>query len=152
MAVRKNTKAQAQTILPEVSTGSDLSLRLDKISEQTGLSPQNLLQKWILQEETMIGLMRSNKEPVAEPQPKSTNAALPKKPAARKKAPETVPLDPNSPDYLRKILIQRVEELKSEGMSLKKIAEALNKEKAPTVSGSGKWYGSSVTNLLKSKK
>ena len=38
------------------------------------------------------------------------------------------------------------------GITLKKIAETFNDEKVSTVSGTGKWYASSINNLMKSKK
>jgi hypothetical protein len=148
MAIRKNTKAQTQTIFQEVSTGSDLSLRLEKVSEQTGLSPQSLLQKWILQEETLIGLMRHGKEQVEDKAPISKDAA--DRPAIRKKKAESVQPDTSTPKD-RKTLAKRAHKLKREPITLKKIAEIFNDEKIPTVSGTGKWYASSVTNLLKSK-
>ena len=49
MAVRKNAKAQSRTINLETPLDSDLSLRLENISKQTGLSHFDLIQKWILQ-------------------------------------------------------------------------------------------------------
>ena len=39
-----------------------------------------------------------------------------------------------------------------EGMTLNKIAKTFNEERVPTVSGAGKWYYSSVANLLNAKK
>jgi hypothetical protein len=43
-----------------------------------------------------------------------------------------------------------VKNLKKEGMTLVKIAEIFNEENVQTVSGKGKWYSSSITNLLNS--
>ncbi|MDR1621783.1 MAG: hypothetical protein LBS00_05355, partial [Synergistaceae bacterium] len=62
MALRKNVKSQVETTLPEISIDRGLLSRIEKISEQTGLDTSALLQKWILQEETLIGFMQRSKE------------------------------------------------------------------------------------------
>ena len=142
VAIRKNMKDQPKIILLEVSSDSDLPLRLKKISEQTGLSSLNLLQKWILQEESLIGIIQRSKAHTpkrAEAQPNVSKSA------------EAVQLGSSKTEY-RKILIKRALKLKKEGMTLKKIAETFNIEKLSTVSGAGKWYSSSINNLLHSKK
>jgi hypothetical protein len=141
----KNTKHMATTVLAEVPSGSDLPLRLQKISEQTGLSPLNLFQKWILQEESFIGLIQGTKGQPSKQAKASQNASSLKEPAVKADLPAV-----DSPNY-REELIKRAARLKKEGTPLKKIAEIFNKEKIPTVSGSGKWYGSSISNLLNSK-
>jgi intein-encoded DNA endonuclease-like protein len=61
-----------------------------------------------------------------------------------------ISLDPNSPDY-RKTLVKKTKKLKKEGMTLKQIAETFNDEKVLTLSGTGKWYASSINNLLSKK-
>ena len=142
MAIRKNMKDQSKAILLEVPIDSDFPLRLEKISEQTGLSSLNLLQKWILQEESLIGVIQRSKEPT--PQRAETHPSV-------SKSAEAVLPDPSDPKY-RKMLIKRAMKLKKGGMTLKKMAETFNDEKVPTVSGTGKWYASSINNLLSSKK
>ena len=143
MAVRKNLKDQPKTVLLEVQSNSDLPLRLEKISEQTGLSSLSLLQKWILQEESLIGVIQRSKEPA------SNRAEA--HPSVSKSEDTVVPYDPSNPNY-RKILVKKAMKLKKDGMTLKKITETFNDEKVPTVSGAGKWYSSSINNLLNSKK
>ena len=140
MARKRNTKKQPEIALLKMLGDTDLPLRIEKISEQTGLSSINLLQKWILQEESLIEVIRRSKEHTSK---RATHASV-------SKSAEFVPPDPGSPDY-RKMLAKRAKNLKKEGMTLKKIAETFNDEKMPTVSGSGKWYPSSITNLLNSK-
>ena len=142
MATRKKMKDQPKRILLEVPSDSDLLLRLEKISEQTGLSSLSLLQKWILQEESLIGVIQRSKKPA----PKRVEAH----PSVSKSA-KSVQYDPRNPNY-RKMLLKRALKLKKEGMTLKKIAETFNDEKIPTVSGTGKWYPSSINNFLNSKK
>ena len=140
MAVRKNIKPKI--IKLELPFDSDLLLRMEKISEQTGLSSLSLLQKWILQEESLIGVIQRNKE------------TAPKRAKARpdvSKSSKAVQPGPGNPEY-RKTLVKRALKLKKEGMTLKKVAETFNDEKVPTVSGTGKWYSSSINNLLNSKK
>ena len=142
MAIKKKMKDQPKTILMEVPPGSDLLNRLEKISEQTGVSFLNLLQKWILQEESLIGVIQRSKEPVpkrAEAHPTVSKNATTDQPGLGK------------PEY-RKMLVKKAMKLKKEGVTLKKIAETFNDEKIPTVSGTGKWYSSSINNLLNLKK
>jgi hypothetical protein len=155
MARRKNLKDQPKTALLEIPSSSDLPLRLEKISEQTGLSPLNLLQKWILQEESLIGVIQRSKDPAPE---QAGAKAPPHKGQVRSKAnpsvsksAKVVPSVPGNPNY-RKTLVNRAKKLKKEGMTLKKIAETFNDEKVQTMSGTGKWYASSINNLLNSKK
>jgi hypothetical protein len=118
--------------------------------EQTGISPPDLFLKWVLQEETLIGVMQRNKEPMAEQAETRPDVAPQKGTAAQKKSAETIPPGPGDPNY-RKTVVKRAQKLKKEGMTLKKIAETFNEEKVATVSGTGKWYSSSVANLLNSK-
>ena len=70
MARKENVKSQSETIAPETPTESallsDLRSRIEKISEQTGLDFVNLLQKWMLQEESLIGRMRYGEGRAAE--------------------------------------------------------------------------------------
>jgi hypothetical protein len=159
LTLKKGTKKMAPTILMEVPSGSDLPLRLQKISEQIGLSSLNLFQKRILREESFIRLIQGTKGQSSK-QAKTKarqNASSLKEPAVQEKGtkadfhafPESFP-EPDSPNY-RKELVKRAARLKKEGTPLKKIAEIFNEEKIPAVSGSGKWYGSSISNLLNSK-
>ena len=137
MPVRKNIKAQPKTTLLELPSGSDLPLRLNKISEQTGVSSFNLLQKWILQEEFLIGVIQRSK------------ASAPKRAEARPGVSKSAK-GPGTED--RKKLVKRAKQLLKEGKTLKEIAGTFNEEKIPPVSGAGKWYSNSINNLLNSKK
>jgi hypothetical protein len=146
MARRKNM--ENETILLEALTDSGLLSRIEKISEQTGLSTLDLVQKWVLQEESLIGLMARGKNNVTE-QAETTSATSSQRVPGVQKQENPAEIDFNSPDY-RKMLIERAKKLKKEGITLVKIAEIFNEEKVQTVSGKGKWYSSSIVNLLNS--
>ena len=149
MALKRKEKTLKVIPILEVQSSSDLPARLEIISEQTGLSTLNLLQKWMLQEETLIGIMQRNKEPKVEQAEK--RPAPQKNTDDKRKSTEAIPSDPGNPNY-RKTLVKMAQKLKKSGMSLNKIAENFNEEKVPTVSGTGKWYYSSIANLLNSKR
>jgi hypothetical protein len=143
MAIRKNTNKGSRTRGTKIGSFMDalaqdgLSDRIQKLSEQTGLSCQDLLQKWALQEETLIGILRRGSEE--------------NRPSADPSIPETQEdVSPNGADY-RKILFRRVQGLRKKGMSLKGIADLFNKENLPSVRGKGQWYASSIVRLLKAK-
>ena len=152
MTLKRITKNSTKTAsLLKVQSGSDLLVRFENISEQTGLSHQSLLQKWILQEETLIGLMQRNRKPMKEQAETKMGADPKKNPAVQKEKAKTISSNIGNPNY-RETLVKKAQKLKKEGMSLKKIAESFNEEKVLTVSGTGKWYSSSIANLLKIKK
>ncbi|MDR1874957.1 MAG: recombinase family protein [Synergistaceae bacterium] len=157
MAIRKNIKDQAEVVLLEVPADSELPGKLEKISEQTGLSPLDLFRKWVLQEESLIGVLQSgalqsgalqSSEDRLSDEDEACDAFCPK--TARENGAKADFPAPGSPEY-RKLLVNRVMKLKNEGMTLTRIAATFNEEKVPTVSGAGKWYSSSITNLLNAK-
>jgi len=151
MAFKRAKKNTTKIIsLLEIQLDGSLQARIEKISKRTGLSTHNLFQKWILQEETLIGIMRSNKS--MEEQTETSRDDKPqRKPVVRRKSTESVLSDTDSLNY-RKTLIKMAMKYKKDGMTLNKIAETFNNEKVLTISGTGKWYSSSVANLLKVKK
>ena len=149
MALRKNARQETKTINVKVPIYSDLSFRLEKISKQTGLSNFNLIQKWVLQEESLLGIMLY-KERMEQTAP-SKRTVRQKKISGVKEQGDPAAIDPQSQAY-RKALAKRVKKLKKEGMTFKKIAETFNDENISTVSGTGKWYTSSITWLLNSMK
>ena len=149
MALRKNVKKETKTITVNVPVNSDLPLKLTKISKQTGLPVYDLIQKWVLQEESMVGLMLYSKNQTAG-QTGANRRTGRQTPAGVRGKTETAKTDTASLNY-RKTLVKRVKKLKKDGMTLKKIADTFNEEKVSTVSGTGKWYTSSITWLLKLK-
>jgi chorismate-pyruvate lyase len=149
MASPKNEKSQPKTISLEVPIDSALSSKIENISKQTGLGIQDLLRKWVLQEESLIGLMQHSRNQATE-EPQTRSIAVSQEVSSVPKLKEIEATNPDSPDY-RKVLIKIVKRLKKEGMTLIKIAELFNNEKVQTVSGKGKWYSSSINNLLHQK-
>jgi hypothetical protein len=149
MPLRKKVKDQTEETWKSLIS-DDLLNRIRNIVEQTGTPPPDLFLKWILQEEAFIGLMQRNKGQIAEQTETRQDVVPQKTPAASKKYAAGASLNPSSPNY-RKTLVKRARNLKKEGMTLKKIAETFNDEKVLTFSGTGKWYASSINNLLKSK-
>ena len=152
LALKKDVINPAKMIpMLEVQSGSDLPAKFERISEQTGLSPLSLLQKWMLQEETLIGIMQRSKETKADQTEAIPDVALQKNTDDQRKSAESIPIDPDSPKY-RKSLIKRVQKLKREGMTISRIAKTFNEENVQTVSGKGKWYSNSIVSLLHSKR
>ncbi|MDR2175566.1 MAG: hypothetical protein LBO82_06480 [Synergistaceae bacterium] len=150
MAFKKEAKKRLKAVpFLEEPENSDLPERLQKISEQTGLSSLSLLQKWILQEESLIGLMQRSKTQTAK-QSEILHDASPQQSSDVQEREKNTEVSPDSPNY-RKMLIGKAEKLKNAGATLVKIAAIFNEEKLPTVSGKGKWYSSSLTVLLNSK-
>ena len=148
MAIKRSTKNQKKaTSFAKFPANSDLPARLQKISEQTGLPFNELLQKWILQEESLIGIIQRGRGQAPESAGKRS-ASSRKTAVALEKSAELPPH--SSPEY-RKMLLNKARQLKKNGMTLKKIADTFNEENVSTVSGSGKWYSSSIANLLSSK-
>ena len=158
MALKENVKSQSETIAPETPTESallsDLRSRIEKISEQTGLDFVNLLQKWVLQDESLIGLMRYGEGRTAEKGEIRPDASLRENPdvpdVQEREKEKPAEAGPASSNY-RKTLVKKAANLKKAGTTLVKIAEIFNEEKLPTVSGKGKWYSSSIILLLNSK-
>jgi len=52
----------------------------------------------------------------------------------------------------REAAVTYIKQLHAEGVSMNKIAERLNNENRPTISGGGKWQKSTVSFLLKGRK
>jgi hypothetical protein len=150
MVYRKKAKNSAQAITLQVPVNSDLTSRIEKISEQTGLDVASLLQKGVLQEESLIGLMRPGKgRTVKRPKTRISPDSSPQDAYDAQEQEEIVDINPGSPNY-RQMLVKRARKLKKDGMTLVKIADIYNEEKLPTVSGRGRWYSSSIVNLLNS--
>ena len=145
MAIKRNLKSKSEEEFWKPLISDELAFRIMNIAGQTGISPPDVILKWVLQEEAWIGLMQSGKAQTATPPKTAADNSV-----RKKKGANDVPLDHKSPGY-KKELVKRVKKLKKEGMTLKKIAETFNDEKVPTVSGTGKWYSSSVSGLLSTK-
>jgi hypothetical protein len=148
MVVGKKSKVETMTL--EVPSGSDLFFRIKEVSQQTGIDITTLLQKWVLQEESLIGLMQYGWNQATE-QTKTSPVAVSEEISDVGKLEQSEEINPESPNY-RKVLIKMAKKLKKEGMTLVKIAEIFNNQNLQTVTGKGKWYSSLISNLLSSKK
>ena len=145
MVRKKNVKDRPEKELWKPLISDELLSRIMNIAGQTGVSPPDLIQKWVLQEESWIGLIQSGNGQTTTQSKAAVNDTV-----QEKKDAKDVSLDHKSPGY-RKELVKKAKTLKKKGMTHNKIAKVFNDEKMPTVSGTGKWYAGSIDNLLKSK-
>ena len=142
MPIKKNKKDKSEAEHFEPVFSADLLNRIRNIVEQTGISPPDLFLKWALQEESWIGLNKAGKRRQVNQQSKAVG-----KPAQKTKTGKNVASPGNKKELVRKATM-----LVKNGMTHAKIAQTFNEQNVPTVSGTGKWYASSITNLLKAKK
>jgi transcriptional regulator of heat shock response len=151
---KKKEKQSEKDFEIKIPSDSDLPERIKRISGLTGLSDYELVQKWLVQEESVLNTSRYYVETIQSrlqenftEQLRSVLREFQKtvKPKAVKETKET---KPEKPENYRQTLSQRIQNMRDEGMSFVKIADQLNQEGVSTVSGSGKWYASSVFQLL----
>jgi hypothetical protein len=149
-------KNHTETVSPLEIPFGDLSARLQKISEQTGLSSHNLLQKWILQEESLIGLMqhgqRGQEQKGHAVEHEEARPEVSRQPvSASRKRKEAQKADLHGSEDYRETLAKRAMELKKEGMTLAQIAKVFNEENIQTLSGNGKWNAGPLARFLNAK-
>jgi hypothetical protein len=133
----------------EVPVNSDLPAKLENVSAQTRLSYYELLEKWLFLEERENQVNAKHREEEFLKWTRQFEARLDDIQSqlfALWKKPEEEG-GPSEQDY-RRVLLQRIRNLRNEGMSFVKISEQFNKEGVPTVSGTGKWYPSSISQFL----
>jgi hypothetical protein len=145
---KKEDVTHAGDTVMEIFLDNSLLDKLRKISEATGLSNQELFQKWITQEESVLHVLeyyvdQQNKvpRPVEKPQQKSSPVH---------EEPEESTESDQTQNY-RKTLLEKILDLKKQGMPTTKIAAQFNEEGIATISGVGKWYPSSITHILSTK-
>jgi hypothetical protein len=132
---------------------SDSLNRLRKISEVTGLSDHELLRKWILQEECNLHALQHYFEGI---QLKLQHDSSPQENRVPQQIQEPLQKtlqthggsEESQESNYRQILLQRMQEMRSQGMTYSKIAAQFNEEGVATVSGAGKWYPSSISQFL----
>jgi hypothetical protein len=154
--MKKKEKPSEESFKIKLPSGSDLPKRMERISDLTGLSNYELVQKWLVQEESLLNAssryyvetMQSKFQESFTEQLRSLLREFRKadKPAGKPET-EKKTKPEKSKDY-RQTLSQKIQKLRDEGMSFVKIAERFNQEGVSTLSGSGKWYASSVFQLL----
>jgi hypothetical protein len=129
----------------------NLFFRMERISERTGLSWNDLLSKWLFQEEALIALLSTRAIPEtseASNIPCLNSADVRNRPAEAEDEPRPhYNFDPKKPKD-RKKLVKDIKTLRKSGMSLKKIAEVFNDGKISTLSGTGKWYAAAISRIL----
>lgn len=145
---QKEDVTRASDTVLKISLDSTLLDKLQKISEATGLSNQELFQKWITQEESILRVLeyyvgQQNKAPQPAGQPQ-------RKPSPVHEELEESTESDKAQGY-RETLLQKILALKKQGMPLTKIAAEFNEEGIATISGSGKWYCSTISYILSTK-
>ena len=71
------------------------------------------------------------------------------KPAAKTKSAASAPARRSEPTDAKAAILAKVNELRSAGLSLRKMADRLNAESVPTLSGAGGWNAGTISKLLK---
>jgi hypothetical protein len=136
---------------------SDLPARLQKVSEATGLSDRELLEKWLTQEEgnlhalqhyveSQLRLKNDSSAPLSG-MPRRVQEPPQEQPRSQGESEESITESDSEQGY-RQALLQRIHDMREEGMTYSKIAAQFNEEGVVTVSGTGKWYPSSISQLL----
>jgi hypothetical protein len=149
MARGKNTSEQGKiTISVEVPSGSDLPERMKDVSEYTGLSYVGLLQKWLAREEDLIAILQRREEGFLKRVEAQMNDSKTKNSAPTEEY--ALEQEENGGNYRQKV-IQRITDLREQGMTFSGIARLFNEEGFSTVSGSGKWHSASISQLLNAK-
>jgi hypothetical protein len=135
---------------------SDLSDKLQEISKTTGLSDQELFRKWIIQEESNLHALRHYVEGIRLRPVADEIDEIPQRlqrpeeePSQDSDEPEEFTESDEAQSY-RRSLLQRIQDMRRQGMTYTKIASQLNKEGVATVSGTGKWYPSTISQMLMS--
>ena len=152
MAGKKQESVSDFEIL--VPLESDLPGRLRKVSEATGLADCELLEKWLTQEESNLHTLRYYAE--KQSRLKHDSPDVPgdvleqpleiQKQQAQEESEES-PGSDSGQDY-RQTLSQKIQDMREEGMTYAKIAAQFNEEGVATISGTGKWYPSTISQLL----
>ncbi|MDR1377661.1 MAG: recombinase family protein [Synergistaceae bacterium] len=132
-----------------IPVGSVLLDKFRKISEATGFSDLELFQKWITQEESNLHVLRHYVDQLNEmPQRLQTRPQQKSSPVQENlETQEESTKDDKKLDY-RQFILQRIQSMRQEGMTFSKISAQFNEEGVVTISGVGKWYPSTISQLL----
>ena len=79
MALKRNVKERSETGLAKPLISDELAFRIMNLAGQTGISPPDLILKWVLQEESWIGAMQSGKSNATKPPKAAAGSPLQKK-------------------------------------------------------------------------
>ncbi|MDR1873458.1 MAG: recombinase family protein [Synergistaceae bacterium] len=157
MAGRKKEKSLAGPANFEIP--QDLQDRLQNISERTQLSYQELLQKWLTQEENLADFQRSDDEDFNEGLLKwkedvdarlgdlqrQVSALWPSAAVGDVPAPKE---NASGRNTYRRTILRKIRSLRRKGMTFTDIARQFNEEGVATLSGTGKWYSGTISQIL----
>ncbi|MDR1732878.1 MAG: recombinase family protein [Synergistaceae bacterium] len=165
MSLKKSEKSHSSATFSCLTADSGLAARMENLSEQTGLTPSDLLQKWILEEEVTLKAIRRSEENILKRLDARLDTVLskadsvhipPEEPAER--TCEVLQFEVlqdkdfssmNTEDY-RQMLVKNIKKLRKDGKTYSDIARSFNGDGVATISGTGKWYPASVSTLLNS--
>jgi len=150
MKTRRGLQKSKQIVI-EIPYESQVAKRLQSISEQTRLSDYELLLKWLDEEEKAIPLRHqasdlSNWQKGIEEQLRQISELL----RGEMMENENSEVDSPSKSY-RQQLLEKIQDLRKQGLTYSKIATQFNAEKVATISGTGRWYPNTISQILQKK-
>jgi predicted transcriptional regulator len=141
---KRKTGIPQKTLKIEVPT--ELPGRIQNIAEQTKLSYSELLRKWIAQEENIINAEHYEEDLLKWRQHVEAQLIALQRQVfnlQRTSADEGI----DEQEY-RRTLLKKIKSLRDQGMTFVKISEQFNNEGIATVTGTGRWYPSSISQFL----
>jgi hypothetical protein len=135
----------------EIPPESQAVKRLQSVSEQVQLTYYELLLKWLDDEEKRIQVQHDI-EDLSGWQKRLETQLNKIAELFRGKTPEDEIADsktdaPSEKDY-RQQVIEKIQNLREQGLTFSKISAQFNAEAVATMTGTGKWYPSSISQLL----
>ena len=141
---KKREKAPQKMLKIEVP--NELPDKMQNISEHMKLSYSDLLRKWIAQEEHVINAEHYEEDLLQWRQ--HIEAQLIAIQRQVFKLQKTSADEGINEDEYRRSLLKKIKSLRDQGMTFVKISEQFNNEGIATVTGTGKWYPSSISQFL----
>jgi hypothetical protein len=141
---KKREKAPQKMLKIEVP--NELPGKMQNISEHMKLSYSDLLRKWINQEEHVINAEHYEEDLLKWRQHVEAQLiALQRQVFQLQKT--SAEEGGNEQEY-RRSLLKKIRTLRDQGMTFVKISEQFNNEGIATITGTGKWYPSSISQFL----
>ncbi|MDR1376823.1 MAG: hypothetical protein LBJ22_04870 [Synergistaceae bacterium] len=141
---KRKEMAPQKTLKIEVP--NELPSKMENISELTKLSYAELLRKWVSQEENVLNAEHYEEDLLKWRQHVEAQLIALQRQVfnlQRTSADEGV----DELEY-RKTLLNKIKNLRNQGMTFVKISDQFNNEGIATVTGTGKWYPSSISQFL----
>jgi hypothetical protein len=139
MKTRRGLQKPKQIVI-EIPYESQAAKRLQSISEQTRLSDYELLLKWLNDRDL------SNWQKGIEEQLRQISELLGGEMMENKNS----EVDSPSKSY-RQQLLKKIQDLREQGLTYSKIAARFNAENVATISGTGRWYPNTISQILQKK-